>query len=77
MSRTENQVEYVVRVKFPEGWLACKTERPESPEGLAVSKAIFDVAPPGFEICWRTMATWPTDNLGYTWVPLWRRSSRR
>jgi len=68
----ENYPEFMVRVKLPPSSSFHCSPSGDAEYEEAYKKAIFDVKPPGFEVCWpRLNEKWPVDSEGYTWVRLY------
>ncbi len=67
-----NPVQFMIRVKLPSSSAYHSSPSGDSEYDEAYKKAIFDIKPPGFEVCWpRLNEKWPKDSEGYTFVPLY------
>jgi hypothetical protein len=63
--------EYIMRVKLPSSASFHSGPSGDTEYEEAYKKAIFDKKPEGFEVSWKTQATWPVDKDGMTWVKLY------
>lgn len=69
---TKNTLEFMIRVKLPNPGAYSGSPSGDSQYEDDYNKAIFDIKPPGFEVSWPKLGhKWPSDSLGFTYVPLY------
>lgn len=72
----KDTLEFMIRAKLPNPGAYHSSPSGDNDYEDAYKKAIFDVKPPGFEVSWPKLGhKWPTDSLGYTYVPLYVSSA--